>query len=234
MELIYCGAGNKKYADIAVKEGFHFGAQLPGQVTHELYFADQNWKKPNKLKYFEYVERYRPKLATVLDLERPEQFDEVLDWADTISFFVEEVIIIPKFSGSIKSIPKKINSANVRLGYSVPTKFGATTVPIEEFEDWPIHLLGGSPQAQMKLINELNVKSADGNMMLKMASRCFFWVKSAKHRKNGAPDFTTFTKHDGEKWNGSNPTHEAFRRSCVNIMSAWEDIVHINKYKEEK
>jgi len=235
MDLIYCAHGNEKYAQIAVNEGFFFGSRLPGQVTHNLYFADQNWKKPEKEKYVELIKKYKPKMATVLDLENEWQLEEVIEWSTSISNFVENIIIIPKVSGIIEKLPRNINNSSIRLGYSIPTKHGGTSVSIDEFFGWPVHLLGGSPSKQMNLFNILDVKSADGNMMLKMASRyCMFWVKETRHTKKHYSDFTTFMNYEGQHFQGKNAGHEAFRRSCKNIMLAWEEITFINKYVESK
>ena len=46
--LIYCGGGNRRFADIAIDSGFRFGSCLPETVYHPLYMADQDWKKPNR------------------------------------------------------------------------------------------------------------------------------------------------------------------------------------------
>ena len=55
MELIYCGGGNAKFAQIAIDAGFLYGAQLPSTVYHPLHFADQNWKRPDREKYMKAV-----------------------------------------------------------------------------------------------------------------------------------------------------------------------------------
>jgi hypothetical protein len=48
MDIIYCAAGNKRYADIAIKHGMRYGAQLPNTVYHAPHFADQDWKQPGR------------------------------------------------------------------------------------------------------------------------------------------------------------------------------------------
>ena len=76
MELIYCAAGNRRFAEIATSHGFRYGAQLPGTVYTDvapLYFADQDWKEPNRDKYMSALAQHRPHMATVLDWEREEQ-----------------------------------------------------------------------------------------------------------------------------------------------------------------
>lgn len=82
MELIYCAAGNARFAQIAIDAGFLYGAQLPGTTYHPIWFADQNWKKPDRTKYMAALAEHRPHMASVLDLERADQLDEVLSWAE--------------------------------------------------------------------------------------------------------------------------------------------------------
>lgn len=165
---------------------------------------------------------HRPRMASVLDWERDEQLPEILAWAEEAAQFVDVVMLIPKVHGGIARLPRRIGGAEVRLGYSVPTKHGGTEVTAFEFIGWPVHLLGGSPGAQMRLASTaLDVFSVDGNMMQKLASsRCLFWRPGKRPYANG---WISTMEADGEKWNGggSNANYEAFRRSCNNIMSAW-------------
>ena len=230
LDLIYCASGNKRFAQIATDAGFLYGAQLPGTVYTEvapLWFADQNWKKPNLDLYMVHLEKNRPTQATVLDLEREEQFDEVMDWAEEITQYVKRVVIIPKVFGIIPRIPKTINGADVILGYSVPTRYAGTEVPVWEFKRRPVHLLGGSPQSQMKLMQYLNVVSADGNYAMKMATRhCQFWEQGTARYALNRWWPTLRESNGGVNWDGEDAPHEAFRRSCENIMKSWRKYVH--------
>lgn len=229
IDLIFCAGGNKRLADIAIENGFLFGSQLPLKNYHRIYFADQDWKNPKKDIYLEEVKKHKPKIATVLDLERHEQLEEVMEWSNIITEFVEVVVIIPKFDGAISLLPKTINQREVRLGYSVPTKYGGTKVKLDEFADFPVHLLGGSPQKQLELFNLLNVKSVDGNMHAKMATRlCAFWTKGgALYAKNRF--WPTLYECDGFTF-GRGAVYEAFSRSCANIMEAWKEVAKVNEY----
>lgn len=223
IELIYCANGNPKFAKIAVDAGFLYGAQLPGHVSQPLFFADQNWKNPDREIYMEELAKHRPVMASVLDFERMEQLPEVLAWAEDAAQYVEIVMIIPKCFGGIAKLPRTIGGKPVRLGYSVPTKHGGTAVPYSEFFNWPIHLLGGSPQAQMRLTRFLNVVSTDGNMHLKMATQFNSFFDPKKSTSQGY--WPTINEYDGRKWGdgskSANAPCEAFRRSCANIMAFW-------------
>lgn len=220
MILIYCAGGNKVFSDIALEYGFRLGARLPGKaVYHNLYFVDQDWKKPDRAAYMRELEKHLPTMATVLDLEHADQVDEVLSWAEEAARFVKQVLIIPKAFGVIGRLPRKIGQADIVLAYSVPTKYGGTFVPVWEFADWPVHLLGGSPHSQAGIARYMNVVSADGNMANLMATRyCRYWVDG--------------TGSDGDRhwqklehgFEGCAPG-EAFRRSCMNIARFWDDSI---------
>jgi hypothetical protein len=213
--LIYCGGGNYRFYEIATNCGFKYGVQLPDQVHGELYFADQNWKKPNREKYIQCIQKHKPYMATVLDLERQSQFREVLDWAEEISQFVELIQIIPKVKNIIKKIPPAINGKKIILGYSVPTSYGKTDVALDEFQGWDIHLLGGTPHKQYEIWNlvkhKCTVRSIDGNYYrLKATKFCEHWEAPGKWVADGH-------KHKNDAH------YDAFRQSCQNISRFWKD-----------
>lgn len=225
VELIYCADGNKRFAEIAIEAGFLYGAQVPNTVYHPPYFCDQDWRKPDREGYMSALAEHKPHVTTVLDWEHPDQLSEVLGWAEDAAQFADVVVIIPKVIGGIQDLPRTIGGKDIRLGYSVPTKFGGTQVPAWEFTGWPVHLLGGNPHHQMKLARYLNAVSTDGNMALLMATRhCAFWDPAKTTKKYYWP---TIELYDGSKWgNGSakaDAPYEAFRRSCQNIMAAWRN-----------
>lgn len=213
VDLVYCADGNRRFAQIAIEAGFKYGSQLPARgLPFAPWFTDQNWKNPNRGRYIAELEKHRPHLATVLDWEREEQLADVLGWAEDAAPFVEVVMIIPKVIGGVARLPRLVGGKPVRLGYSVPTKFGGTQVPAWEFYDWPVHLLGGSPKKQYEIAQYINVVSADGNYSQLMATKyCEFW--------------------DGREWQEladfggkveKDAIYEAFRRSCENIIKMWQ------------
>lgn len=218
-DLIFCGGKNPSFAEIAISAGFLYGAQLPCTVYAPVYFADQDWKNPDRKLYMDALEKHRPFMASVLDLENENQFDEVISWAEEASRYAKVVMIIPKVN-LISKIPKIIGNSFVRLGYSVPTTHGGTDIPVTEFRDWDVHLLGGSPGHQMRLSSIMKVVSVDGNMAMKMANRGLFWERGKKEFSN---HWTSLKEADGERW-PKNGNHEAFRRSCENIRNRWTEI----------
>ena len=202
-----------------------YGAQLPGTVYFSPEFVDQDWKRPDRAAYVAAVAQHRPRMATVLDWERDEQLPEVLAWSEDVAPFVERVIIIPKVFGGIPRLPRRIGGRKVVLGYSVPTRYGGTELPLWEFTGWPVHLLGGSPHRQIAMAHYLNVVSADGNYIAKMAQRWnqFWTLAPALYAKDHR--WPRLLEADGRAWGDGSSTadapYEAFRRSCVNVMTAW-------------
>lgn len=217
-ELIYCAGKNRRFEAVAAAAGYRIGAQLPNTVYHPLFFADQNWKDPNRERYMAALSAHRPHMATVLDLEREEQMGEVLGWAEEAAQYVDQVLIIPKYTGAIECLPRQIGGAEIVLAYSVPTQYGGADVPQWEFYGWPVHLLGGSPHAQMNLARYLRVVSVDGNMANKMAHRGRFWssVKGPKGHWRNLREIGVNLPTDNNL--------EAFRRSCENTIHVWRSI----------
>lgn len=189
------------------------------------------------------LKEHKPALATVLDLEHIEQLEQVLDWAHEAAQHVSEsVIIIPKVRGIIRKLPREICDKQVRLGYSVPTRFAGTTVPLTEFIGWPVHLLGGSPTAQMKLAGvgessarlfdapALDVQSADGNYAQAMALRHGNWYAPTRPAWSSNGEWPRMD--DRYSINEDMP-YAAFRLSCINIQAAWRQYPALIRYATE-
>ncbi len=215
IELVYCASGNAKFARIAVEAGYRYGAKLPHTVYEAVWFADQDWKKPDRQAYMAALARHKPEVATVVDWEHPEQLPEVLSWAEEAAQHVRRVVVIPKVSGMLDAIPERIGGADVILGYSVPTSYGGTEVFVSEFGSRPVHLLGGSPHNQMRMAQYLNVVSCDGNMAHQQAHRCRFWSR----RKGANGHWRQLAEVGIDTKDGANAV--AFRMSCEEIKAAW-------------
>lgn len=212
MQLVYCAAGNARFAQIAIDAGFKYGAQVPNTVYFPLWFCDQDWKRPNRDKYMAALAQHKPHMASVLDWERQEQLLEVLAWAEDAAQYVEVIMLIPKVQGGVVQLPRTIGGKPVRLGYSVPTSFGGTSLGLWEFSNWPVHLLGGSPQAQLQCARYLKVVSADGNAAQKAAVNwCMVW-RGGKWAKL----FDVMDRVEDDA------PYVAFELSCRNIMQAWK------------
>lgn len=218
--LIFCADGNPRHANIAVAEGWEYGARLParGLAPHPLAFADQDWKRPDRARYMACLERHRPDLATVLDWEHPEQLPEVLSWAEEAAQWAAvAVLIIPKVPGGVPDLPRVIGGKPVWLAYSVPTTYGGSPLGLWEFAGWPIHLLGGSPQKQREVWSYLrgiaDVVSLDGNMAKKMATgRCCYWTRQTTRHGHWQP-IARAVEH--------NAPDECLRRSLRAVRAMW-------------
>lgn len=220
--LIYCADGNPALAALAVAAGWRYGARLPGTVYRPVWFADQNWKNPNRRAYMAALARHRPACATVLDWEREEQLPEVLGWAEEAAGHVaESVLVVPKVVGGVPRVPRVVGGRRVVLAYSVPTSYGGSPVPLWELAGWPVHLLGGSPQAQMRLWSQLSVccevVSVDGNMIAQQARRGRVWVRRPTRKGHWAQ---LADLGDGRR---EGVYLECFRRSLAAVSEAWAD-----------
>lgn len=222
VEIIYCAAGSSLFGKIAIEEGFLSGAQMPTSTLYfRPYFIDLDPNKiPNRALYMDALKKHRPRLATVMDIENIECYSEALDWAHEAAEYVGEVIIIPKVKNIMDSIPSIINGKPVRIGYSVPTSHGKTTVSLNEFIGRPIHLLGGRPISQFniahahRLSNMLNIVSIDTNYHQKVALHgC---VEGLSHKPHGYQ----LASEGGRK--DTDVPYIAFRRSCQNIINIWK------------
>lgn len=210
---------------VALSYGFKYGAQLPGTIYPELgplYFADHDWKNPNRAVYMQAIKQHRPNLATVLDWQYSNQLHDVLEWAEEMAPYVDTIVVPLKVSDEVDKLPHVVGGKRTRLGYSVKTNYGETDVPLREFKGWDVHLLGGSPHSQMKYRQYLNVKSADQNMIGKMSHMCKVWVPGTAKGRNrlwGAlRDLAGYQQ-------GRDSNLEAFRRSCKNYMAVWKGYV---------
>lgn len=215
--LIYCADGNPAFARAAVEAEWLYGARLPATVYEEVYFADQDWKKPDLCKYAAAVRQHRPAMATVLDWERDEQLPEVLAWGEAVAPHVERVVVIPKVPGRVCDVPSAVGGKAVVLGFSVPTSYGGTTCGLWEFGDRPVHLLGGSPHAQRKLARYLNVVSLDGNMTAQQSRKGRFWS-----REKGPNGHWRQLKEAGDHRTEGVPL-ECFRRSLRAVRKMWHE-----------
>ena len=185
-----------------------------------LYFADQDWKRPDRARYMGLLAKHRPVLATVLDWEQPEQLPEVMSWAlEAAQHISEAVLIVAKVPGGVGDLPETIGGKEVRIAYSVPTSYGGSPLGLWELRGRSVHLLGGSPQKQVDVWRYLReiceVRSVDGNMAKKMAtSRCCYWTDIKSYRGH----WLTLRGFYG---NGPN---ECVKRSCEAIVAFWRSL----------
>jgi len=171
--LIYCAGGNKRNMQTAVDLGWHTGARSDDRVYdihRPLYLLDCHWTQYDWTRHVRVTRTERPMLAAVPDVLSLDELPRALAQAEELGSYCDRLLIIPKVGGLIAQLPRLIAGRSVVLGFSVPTRYGATPVPAWEFSGWPVHLLGGTPRAQVRLAHYLDVVSADGNMAQKIAN----------------------------------------------------------------
>jgi hypothetical protein len=183
---------------IATRSGWLYGIQSTGSCfpctmneytkTHKVVFVDNEFKLYDHAEHVRVVSLYHPKYCTVRDIMSEEQCKEsgiayyplelILEWAEELSECADKVIVIPKID-VLDKIPEKF-----MLGYSVPTSYGGTPLPIESFRGRNVHLLGGSPNKQIAFWQRIpdDVISLDNNYILKMAKFGQVWMPDGRAR----------------------------------------------------
>lgn len=177
---------------MAVRMGWKYGIRSTGGAcssynrikNHDVCFIDNDFHNYDHSKHLECVAKHRPKYATVLDVMTKTQcreagmkyrdMDQILKWAEEVNEYAENVIIIPKWD-CVDKIPEKYV-----LGYSVPSSYGGTPLPLKHFQGRRVHLLGGSPNRQIECWAALpdEVVSLDNNYILKMARYAQVWTQT--------------------------------------------------------
>jgi hypothetical protein len=107
------------------------------------------------------VQITKPLLTVARDVLRVSELDEILREAESLSAHCGTVIIVPKDPRLRRILNREIPD-HFRLGYSVPTRYGQSAIETKFFRR-PVHLLGGRPDVQRQLANELEVASLDCN-----------------------------------------------------------------------
>ena len=140
-----------------------------------LAFMDNEWHGYDHAQHVAAVAEFRPKYATTRDLltrEQAEQegvewysVEETLEMAAEVDEHVDHTILIPKYD-CLDQLPEEYV-----LGYSVPSSYGGTPLPIEAFRGRRVHLLGGPWSTQRAFLNLLgdDVVSLDNNNVMMVA-----------------------------------------------------------------
>lgn len=177
IKLVFCQGGNTTYMDVATSLGWHTGSRSDDTIhaAHRpLHLLDVHWIAVDWPAHLAVAMAERPALAAVPDVLTPSGLPLALAQAAQIAPHCGAILIIPKCR-VIDQIPRAISGTPVVLGYSVPTKYGASPLPLWEYAGWPVHLLGGTPRAQITAAGYMHVVSADGNMAQKIAHRGFIF-----------------------------------------------------------
>lgn len=171
----------------------------------EIGLIDIDWKNYDFARHLAAVKSVRPLLTVARDIEKLSALGQVLAQAYELSRFARYVIIVPKDRRLADGLSEFVPSVFI-LGYSVPTRYGGTRVPLESFKDRPVHLLGGRPDAQLKLFHFLKVFSVDVNRFTLDAEFGDYF------------DGKTFRPHPVGGY------HKCIRDSMRNITRCWDDL----------
>lgn len=156
---------SKFVIDRAMPHGWLPGARYTNlrDVRHlpDVYFIDIDWKNYDFHRHLHVVQRVRPTLTVARDVADANHLDAILSEAHCLAKHVKTVVIVPKDPALMKerrlAVPEMF-----RLGYSVPTRYGGTEIPVSYFSG-DVHLLGGRPDVQRALAEVMCVRSLDGN-----------------------------------------------------------------------
>jgi hypothetical protein len=124
-------------------------------------FLDIAWKQYNFRKHLTAAKATRPLVTVAQDIIRPNSLARILDQARELALWADHVIVVPKARTLATRIDELI-PAHFLLGYSVPTRYGGTSIPPIHFQR-PVHLLGGRPDRQRQLASLMPVVSFDCN-----------------------------------------------------------------------
>lgn len=155
---------SKRVLSIARRYGWLAGARSTNlrDVRNEDHvgFIDIEWRRYSFERHLEVVKNIRPLMTVARDIERRRDLARVLAQAEQLALYSKYVVIVPKdpsLAGRLSQIPREFI-----LGYSVPTKYGGTRIPPSSFRR-PVHLLGGRPDVQRQLAEQMPVFSIDCN-----------------------------------------------------------------------
>lgn len=157
--------GNKQAPDWARLSGMAYGVQNEDSANAWPFMLDIHWKRYNWQAYMKLVHTYHPVMAMAADYEYPSQRRELYYQIRALKEAgVLRVMVCPKFNGAVKHIPSWCI-----IAVSVPSQYaGFLPDDLHEYTGRKVHLLGGTPQAQIDLITKLHgvgasVISLDGN-----------------------------------------------------------------------
>jgi hypothetical protein len=124
-------------------------------------FLDVNWKDYKFKQHLRAAIDTKPLVTVARDVENIEHLPSILDEAFELLQHATHVVIVPKDMRLKDEIEQRIPPVFL-LGYSVPTRYGGTKLPIAAFKR-PVHLLGGRPDVQRKLAEQARIFSVDCN-----------------------------------------------------------------------
>lgn len=124
-------------------------------------FLDIDWKDYCFKRHLSAAKATSPIVTVARDITNRRQLVRIIDQAYELLMYAERVIIVPK-SRSLEPELEVLIPADFQLGFSVPTTYGGTKISPRAFSR-PVHLLGGRPDTQRRLADQMQVVSFDCN-----------------------------------------------------------------------
>jgi hypothetical protein len=122
---------------------------------------DIDWRRYDFNRHLEAAAQLRPLITVARDVQYVRDLDRVLKEAEQLARHARFVVVVPKDPRLAKCLNSAIPSSHL-LGFSVPTRYGATPIAPHYFTR-PVHLLGGRPDVQRRLASQMPVVSLDCN-----------------------------------------------------------------------
>jgi hypothetical protein len=149
---------------IAMAHGWLPGARYTNlrdvKTFKQLGFLDIDWKRYDFIRHLEAAASTRPLVTVARDIEERRDLRRIVDQAYRLLEFAKNVVLVPK-DPLLESRLDKLPS-DFLLGFSVPTRYGGTSLSPLAFKR-PVHLLGGRPEVQRRLADVMPVFSIDAN-----------------------------------------------------------------------
>jgi hypothetical protein len=160
-------AHSRRVLDIARRHGWNPGARYTNlrDIRHVVFegcgFLDIDWKRYSFDAHLKAAMQTKPLITVARDIVDVFKIDQTLREAEQLEKYANYVIVVPKDKRLAKTMRRLIPDRYI-LGYSVPTKYGGTEIA-PTFFDRPVHLLGGRPDSQRRLAEQMPVVSVDCN-----------------------------------------------------------------------
>lgn len=188
--MVYLITCHSKYVlKIATEYGWLPGARYTNlrdiRTFNDIGLIDIDWKLYDFEKHIWAVKNTQPHITIARDIESIDDLDEILVQAEALQNYARYVCICPK-DKQLEGQFDALFPSQYRYAYSVPTKYGGTTLKLSNF-DRPVHLLGGRPDQQRELANQMNVFSVDVNRFTLDAKfgDYFDGTRFVRYRKGG-------------------------------------------------
>jgi hypothetical protein len=171
LKIFINAGGSSQYDQIAKQYGWKLGINSGGKAREnikKLFMIDNNWSQYNHEQHLACVRRHCPHLATVRDIEYQSNQEKILEQAYEISQYCDRVVVIPKTK---ILVPELLKLPNMVLGLPLGRGENTYSWHYALTQEKDVHLLGGSPMAWVRAIQQLNEKvySYDGNYLSKIA-----------------------------------------------------------------